>query len=218
RPEHVQHYLNTKMQGLAPDTVAHHRAVLCEALARAEKNGLIARNVVRLVDAPRTTMKERTTLTVEEVATNLLPALQGHRLAAAFLVLFSTGLRRGEILGLRWADIDVQRATLHIQQTVQRIGKATVLQEPKTASSRRTLPIPEICQKALRQHKARQAEEKLLLGPGYVDHGLVFCKVDGCPISPTTLNKELNRVLVQAGLPHVRVHDARHTFATLMLQ
>jgi integrase len=219
RPEHVQHYVNDQLHnGLAPQTLALHHVVLTEALARAEKNGLVARNVGRLVAPPRQRPKEWRTLTVDEVRTQLLPALQEHRLYVAFLTLLMMGLRRGEILGLRWQDIDWQHSTMHIRQTVVRVRDQLVFQEPKTARSRRTLPIPDVCQTALRHHRARQAEERLAYGPGYEDHGLVFCRAEGSPIDPATFNNAFTRVLAQAGLPHVRVHDARHTFATWMLE
>ena len=91
-------------------------------------------------------------------------------------------------------------------------------QEPKTAQSRRTIPIPEACLAALKQQKARQAEERLLLGQAYQDHGLVVCQADGKPIDPRNFTRYFDRVLKQAGLPRIRFHDARHTFATLMLE
>src|SRR5262249_11146367 len=93
-----------------------------------------------------------------------------------------------------------------------------IFQAPKTASSRRTIPLPETCLTALRRHRAQQAEEKLALGQGYTDHGLVFCRVDGDPIDPRTINRYFSQALEQAGLPAIRLHDARHTFATWLLE
>lgn len=225
RPEHVQHYCNAKMQhGLAARTIRLHQVLLSDALARAEKNQLVARNVCRLVEPPRQTRKNRRTLTVGEVTTQLLPALKGHRLYAAFLTLFLMGLRRGELVALRWQDIDWQAGVLGIQQALVRVknhetGRTQlVFQEPKTEHSRRTIPLPEICLVALRHHRAQQAEEKLRLGPGYTDHGLVFCQADGGPIDPRSFNRYFRQVLAQAGLPLIRVHDARHTYATWLLE
>jgi len=114
------------------------------------------------------------TLTVEQVTTQFLSALQGNRLYTAFLTLFMVGLRRGELLGLRWQDVDLNAGVLHVRQTLARIynrdakgeGRKTRLdfQEPKTEKSRRSVPIPEACLAAFKRHKAHQAEEKLLLG------------------------------------------------------
>jgi len=98
-------------------------------------------------------------------------------------------------------------------------GRTRLLfQEPKTSLSRRTIPIPEECLAALKQHKARQAKEKLLLGQAYQDHGLVFCQADGKPIDPRNFLRSFDRMIERAGLPPIRFHDARHTFATLRLE
>jgi integrase len=225
RPEHVQHYCNEKrQQGLEAQTIHLHHITLSDALTRAEKNQLVARNVVRLVVPPRQTHKERRTLAIGQMTTQLLPTLKGHRLYAAFLTLFMVGLRRGELLGLRWQDVDWKSEVLHIRQTLARVKNHEaghthlVFQEPKTVHSRRTIPLPEGCLAALRHHRAHQAEEKLLLGQAYKDHGLVFCQADGGPIDPRTLNRYFNQALAQAGLPPIRLHDARHTFATWLLE
>lgn len=150
RPEHVQHDYNEKMQhGLAAQTIGLHHVILSNVPARTEKNQLVARNVARLVD-PRPTRKDRRTLTVDEVTTHLLPALTAHRLYAAFLTLFLMGLRRGELPGLRWQDMDLQAGVLHIRQAPVRVknyeaGRTQlVFQEPKTEHSRRTIPLPDI--------------------------------------------------------------------------
>ena len=156
--------------------------------------------------------------------TQLLPVLKGHRLYAAFLTLFMVGLRRGELLGLRWQDVDWKSEALHIRQTLARMKNHEVghthliFQEPKTEKSRRTIPLPEGCLTALRQHRAHQAAEKLALGPAHNDHSLVFCHADGRPIDPRTLNRYFSQALAQAGLAPIRLHDACHTFATWLLE
>src|SRR5262249_39555378 len=157
---------------LEATTIRLQHITLSHALTRAEKHHLVARNVARLAEPPRLQRKERRTLTIDEVATQLLPALKEHRLYAAFLLCLMTGLRRAEVAGLRWQDIDGQGAVMHIRQTLVRAkdhvaGRThLVFQEPKTDHSRRTIPLPEVCLAALRHHRAQQAEEKLRLGPG----------------------------------------------------
>jgi len=225
RPEQVQHFYNAQAhQGLDAVTIRVQHLTLVQALALAEKHNLVAGNVARLAKPPRLTRKERRTLTLDEVTTQLLPALQAHRLSAAFLLLFMTGLRRGEVAGLRWQDIDWKAEVMHIRQALVRVkdyvaGRTQlVVQEPKTDSSRRTIPLPEMCLAALRHHRAAQAEERLRLGQAYTDYGLVFCGLDGAPIDPSTLGRVFKRSLQQAGLPAIRPHDARHTFATWLLE
>jgi integrase len=164
------------------------------------------------------------TLSLAQVADTLLPAIRDDRLYAAFFLAFMSGLRRGELLALRWRNIDLKAGTLHVRQTLVRArnhdeGRTQIVfSEPKTPQSRRTIPIPDECLTALKQHKARQAEEKLMLGDGYEDYGLVFCLPNGKPIDPRNFNRRFSQVLQQAGLPHIRLHDSRHTFATLLLE
>jgi integrase len=120
--------------------------------------------------------------------------------------------------------MDMKAQVLHIRQTIVRVKDYTtehtqlVVQEPKTASSRRTIPLPEMCLTALRQHRARQAAERLAYGPGYANHGLVFCREDGRPLDPRTLNEHFRKAITEVGLPPLRLHDARHTFATWLLE
>jgi len=229
RPEHLQHFYNEKaQQGLSARTVRYCHTLLYGALVQAEKNQLIARNVSTLTELPREARKEMRTLTLDQVTAKLLPAIAQDRLFAAIFLAFGTGLRLGELLALRWKDIDFKAGTLQVRQTLVRVknhhapageGRTRLLiQEPKTQHSRRTVPIPEECLAALHQHKARQAEEKLRLGPAYQDHGLVFCRPDGAPMAPEMFVKSFERLIAQAGLPPIRFHDTRHTFATLMLE
>jgi integrase len=190
RPDHLQRYYNEKkQQGLDASTIGQHHKIISSALKQAEKNLLIPRNVCRLTEVPRQTRKERKTLTIGQVMTQFLSALQGDRLYAAFLTFFTVGLRRGELLGLRWQDIDLNDGVLHVRQILVRINNrgakgeekktCLVFKEPKTEKSRRSVSIPGVCLDALKRHKAHQAEEKLLLGPDYQDNGLVFAQADG---------------------------------------
>jgi integrase len=236
RPDHLQRFYNDKVQagrirgpgGLNPKTVQTLHILVSGALEQAVKHQLVARNVSTLTIRPRTLDREMATLTLDQVATQLLPAITHDRLFPAVLLAFSTGLRRGELLAVRWQDLDLMAAVVHIRQHLVCVrrhnnagtGKKTELafHEPKTPQSQRTLPLTPECVTALRRHKAHQAEERLLLGQAYQDHGLVFCKEDGRPLNPKVFLVQFQRRLQRAGLPKVRIHDARHTFATLMLE
>jgi integrase len=229
RPEHLQHFYNEKgKEGLSPRSVQLMHTVLHGALSQAEKNQLVARNVSKLTERPQGVRRDVQTLTADQVATSLLPALKDDRLFAVIYLAFGTGLRRGELLALRWQDVDLKEGVLQVRQTLARVNtydekggmKKTqlIFQEPKTAQSRRYVPIPEACMVALNRHRAQQAEERLLLGPGYEDHGLVVCQPDGRPIDPRNFLRYFKKILKQAGLPDIRLHDARHTFATMMLE
>jgi len=236
RPEHLQRFYNDKVQvgrvrgpgGLNPKTVQTLHILVYGALEQAVKNQLVTRNVSTLTIRPRTTDREMSTLTLDQVATSLLPAITQHRLFPAVLLAFSTGVRRGELLAVRWHDLDLTAAVVHIRQHLvcvrlhgapgERKKTALVFHEPKTPQSQRTLPLTPECVAALRRHKAHQAEERLCLGQAYQDQGLVFCKEDGRPLNPKVFVAQFQRMLQQAGLPKDRIHDARHTFATLMLE
>lgn len=229
RPEFIQRFYNDKgQQGLSARTVRYCHTLLHGALTQATKNQLVARNVATLVEPPRKERKEMQTLKREQVANELLTAIEHDRLGSGILLLFWTGVRRGELLGLRWQDTDFENAVLHIRQTLgrERIHDAKpgdpktrlVFQEPKTEKSRRTIPIPRTCLMALHRHKEAQAEEKLMLGQAYQDYGLVFSRPDGRPLDPTEFSRHFGRMLKRAGLPNIRLHDARHTYATLMLE
>jgi integrase len=225
RPEHLQRFYNEKArEGFSARTVRYLHTTLHSTLAQAEKNQLVVRNVSKLTEPPSEARKEMRTLSLTQVADTLLPAIKDNRLYAAIFLLFMAGLRRGELLALRWRDIDLKEGVLQVRQTLvsarnHNEGRTQIVfSNPKTPQSRRTIPIPEECLIALKQHKVRQAEDRLMLGPAYEDYGLVFCQPDGRPIDPRNFNRQFSRVLQEAGLPHIRLHDSRHTFATLLLE
>lgn len=177
-PQVVQAFLNYKLSsGLSPRTVQFLRAILRRALGQALKWGLVTRNVATLVDPPRVIRPEFRCLSPEE-AGQFLRAVRGDRLEALYATTLALGLRQGEVLGLRWADVDLDKRTLRVRTALQWLrGDAPKLVEPKTRQSRRTLPLPGMIIDHLRAHRVRQLEDRLKAGDQWVgaDWDLVFC-------------------------------------------
>ena len=135
------------------------------------------------------------------------------------------GLRRGEILGLHWSDIDLDAATLRVNYALQRFDGKLHLVEPKTEKSRRALPLPSLLVAALRVHRSRQLEERLALGSDWQESGYVFVSTIGTPIEPRNINRTFDALIEKANkeiegndkLPKIRFHDLRHSCATMLL-
>jgi integrase len=144
------------------------------------------------------------------------------RLYAAWLLYATTGMRRGEVLGLHWRDVSLDQARLSVRQALVLVGNEPALQEPKTAKGRRSIPLPPETVAALKAHKAAQAQERLALGADYVtddvSDDLVFRRQDGTRLHPATVSRRFEALVRQTTLPEIRLHDLRHTFATLALQ
>ncbi len=151
-------------------------------------------------------------------ALQLLATAEGHRLEALFLLALTTGLREGELLALTWATVDLDEASLEVRGNLQRIERQLTISAPKTDSSRRHVALTGLSVDSLRRHRARQAEERLAMGPLWEDHNLVFCRENGRPIDGTgMLRGGFYPLLARAGLPKVRFHDLRHSTATLLM-
>jgi integrase len=192
-------------------------AVLRNALSNAEREELVTRNVAKLVQIPAPRYRVGKGLEVAEVK-RLLHEAKRTRLYALYVVAATLGLRRGELLGLRWSDLDLRRGSLAVVQTVQRVGGALVVDETKSEASDAVIPLPKITQRVLARHRKRQASERRAAAELWVDHDLVFPTSVGTPIEPRSLNRHFNGVRTRAGLPTVRLHDLRHTVVSLLLE
>ncbi|MER6733614.1 tyrosine-type recombinase/integrase [Streptomyces puniciscabiei] len=202
-------------------TVQYIHAVLRSSLQQAIREELIARNVARIVETPTVARKEVRPLDTAE-ARLMLKTARSHRLYALWLLLVSTGLRRGEALALTWADVDLTNGQLRVRRNVQRIRRELIFGSPKTMRSMRTVAIPKHCMRALAQHRAQQERERKVAGkkwqptPGQPD-GLIFTTTTGRVTDPRSLNRMLTILCRDAGVRRVRVHDLRHTCASLLL-
>jgi integrase len=203
--------------GLSPQTIVNIRTVLRSALGQATKWGLVARNVAALVDAPRIPRPNTQTLSEEE-ARQFLETVQGERFEAIYVLALTLGLRRGEILGLPWANIDFENKTLRVSQAVQRFDGKLQIAEVKTDRSRRVVAMTESVIKALRWQHVKQARERLASGSHWQDTGLVFTNPSGGPLEPITLHRDFKRNLTAAKINKpTRFHDLRHACASLLL-
>jgi integrase len=201
---------------VSPRTVVTMLVVLSSALDDAMREGLVVRNVARLVKRPSVEHHEMRSWTPEG-AGRFREHVRDDRLNACWLLTLA-GLRRSEILGLRWSDIDFDAGTVSVAQgRVVVEGKGTVTGDPKSKRSRRALPMPADVLTALKAFRLRQAEERLALGSRYPETGLVAVNPDGSPIRPETYSSDFVRHTKDAGVPIIRLHDVRHTAATMLL-
>lgn len=217
-PTDVQRlYANRLAAGLSSTSVRHVHAVLHRALDQAVKAGLLIRNVTDAVDAPRIQSPEMRVWSTQEV-TRFLKAAEGDELEALWHLALTTGMRRGEILGLRWSDVDFNAGALSVRRTLSR-GQTSRLEpgEPKTVAGRRRVALPGATVERLRRHATRQKAIWLAVGPGYSDRDLVFATHNGTPIHPNTLARAFARLIERAEVPSIRFHDLRHTSATVLL-
>ena len=218
QPEHVER-MNAELlaSGLSPASVLQAHRVLSRALKVAMQRGRVARNVCALVDAPSVARVEVEPLTSDE-ARRVLRAAEGTRNGARWSVAIALGLRQGEALGLSWDAVDLDAGTLRVRQALQRQrGVGLVIVEPKSAAGRRTISLPRQLVDALRQHRTTQLEDRIAAANVWQDHGLVFAQPNGRPLDPRSDHRAWRELLASAGVRQAKLHDARHTAATVML-
>ena len=202
--------------GLSPKSVRNVHIALRRSLADAERYGLGPRNVAALVKPPSVTWPELTTWTAGDVRT-FLAAVAGDRLAALYRCLITTGIRRGEALGLRWSSVDLDRGRLIIERSLVVVNDVVEWSAPRTARSRRSVSLDRETASALRAHRKRQLEERVAAGDAWEEEDLVFCDELGGPLHPDRFTRTFQSAARRAGVPRVRLHDLRHTWATLAL-
>jgi len=216
-PQHLQRLYAKKLEGLSPTTVNHLHATIHKGLSTAVRWGALHRNVADFVDPPRPDRHEMATLNPEQ-ARKLLEATRGNRLEALYVLAITTGLRQGELLGLRWRDVDLDAAALQIRGSMQATKEGLQIAEPKTPGSRRQVMMSQPPVDALRRHRVAQAAERLRMGAAWEDNDLVFANKVGRPIpAGHLLRRSFEPLLKKAGLARIRFHDLRHTSATLLL-
>ena len=227
QPQHIQKYYAKALDsgrrdgrgGLSALTVRKHHRVLFEALRYGVKHELIARNVAEAVDPPRAQSKEMQIWNAEEIERFLEEAKTTPYYALFHLNLFS-GLRRSEILGLKWADMDFMFGQLSINRTLHQLKDGRyIFKPPKTAKSRRRVSLTPLSLEVMHEYYEKQKQLYDTLGIPFSDERLVFCHVeDGRPLRPNTVTRAWTSIGEKAGLKHIRLHDCRHSHASLLLK
>lgn len=216
RPDHLQHLYAVKLKTLSPRSVQLCHSIARRALNDALRWGLVNRNVCLAVTAPKPQRPELQVWTPEQ-ARAFLEGIAGDRLEALYRLALACGPRVGEILGLRWEDVDLIKGRIQIRRTLQRIRrKGVVVGEPKSGKGRQ-IALPTAAANALRRWKKRQLQDKLLAGRRWQDTGYLFTSSVGSPIEHRNLIRDFHAKTEALGLPYIRFHDLRHTAATLLL-
>jgi len=206
-------------KGLSAKTISYIHSTLHKVLSDAVDAGLLVKNVAATAKPPRPNRRATGGIQAwdpDELA-GFLHAVRGTRLAAIWRLSAMTGMRRGEVLGLRWCDVDLDRARLSVRQALVAVGYEVVHSTPKSHSAR-VIDLNAETVNQLRAHRRRQDEERVEWGADYQDRDLVVAKENGEPIHPHTFSQSFERIVEKAGLPRIRLHDVRHTHATLALK
>ena len=220
--QHVQaFYARMTCEGLSPSTVNYYHSVLHNALGTAVKWGLVPRNVCDLVTPPRKVRFEIQPFTLKQVQ-SFFDAIRGHKWEALFTLALATGMRQGELLGLKWQDINFTTGILQVRRILTRVPSRTsprvfIEAEPKTQYSRRSITVASFALESLQQHRLRQEEARKKAGACWQDHDYVFCTLTGTHLRPNHVVDEFKKLLKKADLPDIRFHDLRHSAATLLL-
>ncbi|MDQ6853872.1 MAG: site-specific integrase [Actinomycetota bacterium] len=211
-------YASKIRDGLSPTSVLHLHSALHRALAHAQRRGLVRTNVAKLVDAPKPQRREMQSLSPEQ-ARRFLSVVREDRLEALYVLAITTGMRQGELLGLRWRDVDLEGSSLRVTGSIQYVrGQGLRVSSPKTRRSRRQVMLSSLAVDALEQRRDTQKEERARESENWVDGDFVFTSRNGKPIYATNIvNRAFPKLLGDAGLPRIRFHDLRHTAATLLL-
>ena len=228
RTTHLQrHYKKLLDNGVTPTTIRQINTNLKTCLNEAERQGYIQKNWCKLVTLPKKEDNKEVKVLTKEEQQRFLEAIKGHELELLYIVALGTGLRIGEILGLKWSDIDFKNNELHVNRNLQKvalyeddkiIGYEVVESTPKTKNSLRTIPVPQNIIKKLKTHKKEQNELILLLQEEYDNKNYVFCNKLGKPIEDKRPGRNLKTILTSIGIEPIKFHALRHTYATRLFE
>lgn len=205
---------------LAGSTVHKVRVLLVKMLRRAVATGKVSRNAAELSAPVRQRGMRRDELQVwdGEQLGSFVRAASSDRLAALWRLFASTGCRRGEALGVKWSDLDLDEGTWSVRRSLAVVNGSPVMMDPKTSTGRRRVDLDAGTVAALRTHRAAQNAERLAWGAHYVDDGFVFTSENGAPLHPNVTTRQFQRLAMKIGLPRIRLHDLRHSYASVALR
>jgi len=222
----VQDLLNHKLEhgkvngegGLSASTVKYIYTTLHAALEQAVKERMIPNNICVAVEVPKKQAEHKLHTWNNKQVNKFLNHAKSFKFYEVFFLALNTGMRKGELLGLQWKDIDFNKNKIEVKRQLTRTDEGLIFKKVKTKSGNRTIPITDDVAKFLRSHKIKQSEHKLALGAGYYQNDLIACNGIGNALDGRNLNREFKKVIKEAGLPEIRFHDLRHTFSTTYLQ
>lgn len=217
-PEDIVHVLDTMRQaGLSPMTQIHAHAVMSKAFATAVKWRIISTNPVRDAARPKAATHDLTPPSNGQLL-KALDEADGTVWAIPLLLSITTGARRSEVLALRWSDIDLDKRRVRISRSLQQLGNKIYFADPKTSRARREFALPAFAVERLRAHRKAQTKRRLLLGEAWISEDLVSEDGTGAPLRPDSFSQWYRRTAIGLGLPTARLHDARHAYATTLLE
>lgn len=215
-PVLLQNFVNElKDEGLASSSVKKIYSIVKGALDYAVNMELLPSNPITKIQLPKDSKKAMAVWDIPEIQ-SFQKAACLDRLYPAFYLAITTGMRRGEILGLRWKDVDLEKEMLYVRQTLSKDGKL-ILPGAKTSAGIRSIKLSNDTIVLLKKHKTVVAKEKLSHGPEYVDNDLIICTSKGSPVNPENFKRTFQRLIKEANVPSIRLHDLRHTHATMLL-
>lgn len=223
RPIHLQRFYRGKMtdkgdeKGLSAKSVLYIHRNIHAALEQAVRMQMIPRNPASLVPLPKAERYEARVYSEKQLR-ELVAAAKGTDMELPIALAATLGLRRGELLGLRWSSVDFGGKRIYIQDNLVSTSKGTISKSPKSKTSIRAVDIPDGLLPLLKKHRKGQARNRLLMGKEYCPGDFVCCQTNGMHYNPGYFSKKFKDFLEKMGLPHIRLHDLRHSFATLLLQ
>jgi integrase len=226
QPQHLLNYYGRALSqgradgkgGLSARSVLYQHRILSEALSHAVKMGYLVRNVAESIKPPKPVRAAVSTLSPDDIE-RFLDAAKDTPYYVFFCTLLYTGLRRGELLALKWRNLDLDQGFIHVVESAYKLGNGEyVIKEPKTPHSRRAVALPQSLVALLKYYRDQQAATMKSLGAAIDEKGFVFTTFDGKPLDPSGVSRAFARMIKHAGIPHIRLHDLRHTHATIMLK